>query len=238
MATVRLTKYGRREWAAATLVAAAGCGALAVMAWRMSWLCLLPAIPIVLVWLWVTWFFRDPDRTPPEEPGVFLSPADGTVSDVTPVGSDSALGTDGVQVAVFMSIFNVHVNRAPCDGRIESIEHHRGTFLDLRKPQAASRNESTTIRMTHTFGGRDHPVVVRQVAGLIARRIVTDITRGRTVRRGERIGMIKFGSRLELVVPDALAGEVCVAVGDKAVAGRTVLVAAPKGPRDGERAED
>jgi phosphatidylserine decarboxylase len=237
MALYRLTKYGRRELWAATAVAVAGCGALGVMAALMGRLCLLPIGPIVLLWLWVMWFFRDPDRNVPEEPGVFVSPADGVVADVTPIGPDSALGVDGLQVGVFMSIFSVHVNRSPCDGRVEGIEHHAGAFLDVRKPQAAWQNESTTIRLACDFGGRTHRIVVRQVAGLIARRIVTDLAKGQTVRRGQRIGMIKFGSRLELLVPRELVGEVRVAVGAKAVAGKTVLIAAPKGPGNGQPAE-
>jgi phosphatidylserine decarboxylase len=182
----------------------------------------------VPLWLWVVWFFRDPDRPAPAEEGVFLSPADGVVTDVTAVGPDGELGTDGVKVGVFMSLFNVHVNRAPCDGRVVSIEHRRGIFLDARDSEAGLRNESAAIRLAHDAGGRSHPIVVRQVAGLIARRIITDLAEGQTVRRGERIGMIKFGSRLELLVPRELVGEVRVAVGDKAVAGRTVLVAAPE----------
>ena len=228
MVLLRLTKYGRREWGGGTIVAAVGCATLGVMAWQMGWSCLLPIGPILLVWLWVLWFFRDPDRTGPDEQGVFLSPADGVVADVTPVGPDSDLGAEGTKVGVFMSIFNVHVNRAPRDGRIEAVEHRDGAFLDVRKPEAAFKNESATIRMTHRCGGREHPVVVRQIAGLVARRIVTDLAKGRDVRRGQRIGMIKFGSRLELLLPRPLVGEVRVAVGQKVFAGRTVLVAAPE----------
>lgn len=226
----RLTEYGRREWWAATVVAAAGCAALAVMAWLMSWMCLLPVGPIVLVWLWTTWFFRDPDRQVPSGEGLFVSPADGRVTDITPLGADGPLGTEGLQVGVFMSLFNVHVNRAPCDGRVESVEHRPGLFLDARKPEASSRNESATIRLTHKWNGCDWPVIVRQVAGLIARRIITAPADGQDLRRGERLGMIKFGSRLELIVPRELIGEVRVAVGDRVLAGRTVLIAAAPNP--------
>jgi len=228
MARFRLTRYGRREWLAATAAAAAGVVALAVMAWRMSWLCAVPIAPILAVWAWVLWFFRDGDRDIPDEPGAFVSPADGTVADITPVGPDSPLGADGLQIGVFMDIFSVHVNRAPCDGRVESVEHHDGAFLDVRKAEAFTRNESATIRLAYRHAEKDYRVVVRQVAGLIARRIVTDLARGQTVRRGQRIGMIKFGSRLELLVPRELAAEVRVAIGSKTVAGQTVLVAARK----------
>jgi len=230
MACCRLTPYGRREWLGSTAVAVAGVAALAVMAWLMSPWCLLPVVPIVAVWLWVLWFFRDPDRTPPDEDGTFLSPADGVVADITNVGPDSELAADGVKIGIFMSIFNVHVNRAACDGRVASVEHRPGAFLDARQPDASSRNESATIRLVHRRGKREYPVVVRQIAGLVARRIITDLAEGQSVRAGERIGMIKFGSRLELLVPRELAGEVRVALGDRAVAGQTVLLAAPQEP--------
>ena len=235
---MRLTKYGRREWAAATAVAAVGCAVLAVMAWRMGWLCLLPVGAIVPVWLWVTWFFRDPDRPPPDEEGAFVRPADGIVADITPLGPDSALGTDGLQIGVFMSIFNVHVNRCPCDARVVYVTHRPGAFLAARKPDASSRNESTTIRLACANAAGEHTIVVRQVAGLIARRIVTDLDHGQDVRRGERFGMIKFGSRLELLLPNELVGDVRVRVGEKVAAGRTVLAAAPKEPGRGKPAQD
>jgi phosphatidylserine decarboxylase len=229
-----LTKYGRRELTFASVAAALfyawfGCLAAFISPW---WA--LAVVPVAAVWGWVLWFFRDPDRTPPAEDGTFISPADGTVADITNIGPDSALGTDGVKIGVFMSIFSVHVNRSPCDGQIRSIEHTDGAFLDVRKPEAAFRNESTTIHMTHTRGGREYTIVVRQVAGFVARRILTDLAVDQCVRRGERIGMIKFGSRLELLVPRELVGEVRVFVGQPAVAGATVLVAAPKEP---DRAE-
>ena len=189
-----------------------------------------PAAPAALLaWALVACFFRDPSRRTPSQPGVCVSPADGRVSDITPLGPDSLLGRDGVQVGVFMSLFDVHVNRSPCDGRVERIEHREGVFLDARDPAASERNESATIFLKTDFGGKSLPVIVRQVAGLVARRIVTDLTDSQTVRRGQRIGMIKFGSRLEVLAPRELAGEVRVRVGQKVRAGQTVLVAAEPG---------
>jgi len=238
MAALKLTHYGRREWLGLTVLAVLVCAGLGAAAWRWSFLWLVPAACVTVVWLWAIWFFRDPDRRVPDAPGLFVSPADGVVADITPLGPDDPLGVQGTRVGVFMSIFNVHVNRAPCDGTVESIEHHPGAFLDVRKPEAAIRNESTTIRMTCTHGGAAYPVIVRQIAGLVARRIVTDLAEGQAVRRGERFGMIKFGSRLELLVPAALAGEVRVAVGDRAVAGETVLFAASEEPGHGDETEN
>ena len=228
----RLAQYGRREAAVASavlwlLTAAAVWAAVALSLWFIA-----AAAVAVALWVWVMAFFRDPTRRAPEGEGVFVSPADGTVTDITNVGPASVLGADGVRIGIFMNVFNVHVNRAPCDGVVRSIEHRRGTFLDARDPDASERNESATIRITHTVGGRDCPVVVRQIAGLIARRIVTDLTEGQYVRRGGRIGMIKFGSRLELLVGGELVGEIRVRLGDSVRAGETVLIAAEKASQD------
>jgi len=215
-----LTRYGLRE----LLLATAGCGLAGALA---VWLCWPVAIVPAAVWLWVLWFFRDPPRRSPAQTGVFLAPADGRVTDITPIGADSELGRDGVNIGVFMSIFDVHVNRSPAAGVVEKIDHRRGAFLDVRDPLAWQRNESATIRMACSRGGRAYPVVVRQVAGLIARRIVTDLTVGQELLAGGRIGMIKFGSRLELMVPAELIGRVRVRVGQSVRAGLTVMVAQP-----------
>ena len=223
-----LTTYGRREWIACSAIFAGLLGAIAALAWAQTpWLA-PAAVPVLAAWGWAMWFFRDPDRLVPDEPGVFVSSADGIVADITPVGPGEALGVEGTRIGVFMNMFNVHVNRVPCDAQVVSIDHQPGVFLDVRKPEAAFRNESATIRLSVRHGGRQHAVLVRQVAGLVARRIVTDLFPGQQVHRGQRMGMIKFGSRLELWVPAELVGEIRVSVGDPAVAGQTVLVAAPK----------
>lgn len=222
---LRLTSYGRREWVGATVIL--WLLALALSAggyWLWPWMAALAAVP-GLVWLWVLWFFRDPDRTPPDDESLMVSPADGVVADITMLGPEAELGQDAVKIGVFMNVFNVHVNRSPCDGEVVDVTHRPGAFLDVRDPAAAERNEAATIRMTHTRGGREYPVLVRQIAGLVARRIVTDLTVGQGLCRGERIGMIKFGSRLELILPKELVAEVRVELGQKVCAGETPLVA-------------
>ena len=221
-----LTKYGRREIVLATLIAAVAGGAL-------GWLFFPAAIVPAAAWVWVLWFFRDPRRTAPEEEGVLVSPADGRVSDITPVGADSELGREGVRIGVFMSVFDVHVNRSPAAGRVESVTYRPGGFLDARDPAAGERNESATIRLACRRAGAEHPVIVRQVAGLIARRIVTDVKIGQELSAGQRIGMIKFGSRVELVAPKELAAAVRVAVGQRVRAGETVMAAAERSVSDG-----
>lgn len=223
-----LTRYGLRELILAALTLGGLFAVLAYLAATISPL-IWPAVVVpVALWFGVLWFFRDPDRAPPDGEHLFVSPADGVVADITNVGADSPLGRNGVKIGIFMSIFNVHVNRSPAAGCVERVEHMPGAFLDVRDPLAAEKNESTTIHLRHTHGGREFLLVVRQVAGLIARRIVTDLREGESIGRGQRIGMIKFGSRLELLVPDELVEEVRVSVGDKTVAGMTVLAAAPQ----------
>ncbi|MBI5723223.1 MAG: phosphatidylserine decarboxylase family protein [Planctomycetes bacterium] len=241
---MRLTRYGIREIICCTLalwaLGAAGvwlscrCGPTAaglegVIIAAAGWLLIAVS---AIVWLWVLAFFRDPDRKTPQDPGLLVSPADGVVTDITPLGAESPLGRPGVQVGIFMSIFNVHVNRSPCDGRVEKIEHRDGAFLDVRRDEAWSANESATIHLSYRHGQIVLPVIVRQIAGLLARRIVTGLRTGEEISRGQRIGMIKFGSRLELLAPVELSGEVRVAVGQKVFAGLTVLLAAgPAGDR-------
>lgn len=223
-----LTRYGLRQIILTAVTMGGLCAVLAYLAATVSAL-IWPAVAVpAAVCFCVLWFFRDPDRAVPEGEHLFVSPADGVVTDITNVGADSPLGRDGVKIGIFMNLFNVHVNRSPTAGRVERLQHSPGVFLDVRDPLAAEKNESTTIHLRHSRGGREFLVVVRQVAGLIARCIVTDLREGESIGRGRRIGMIKFGSRLELLVPDELIEEVRVSVGDKTVAGMTVLAAAPE----------
>lgn len=213
------------------LIATAVCGAASVVAAVIFWpVVILPAA----VWVYVLCFFRDPQRRPDED-NAFISPADGKVVDITPVDAKSPLGTEGVRIGIFMSIFNVHVNRSPCAGSVAKIEHNSGGYADARKPEAAERNESATVRLSvRSDDGLAFPVVIRQIAGLIARRIVTDISVGQSLSAAERIGMIKFGSRVETMIPHGMIGEIAVKVGQTVRAGKTVLVRPPRhSPPDG-----
>lgn len=224
----QLTHYGKREIGIAATLVSALCALMIYGAYRVCpYIATLLPLPMA-VWLFVVWFFRDPERQTPAGEGLFISPADGNVSDITQIGPASILGRDGVMVGVFMNVFSVHVNRAPFDGRIDRVEHKEGAFMDVRDPAAYERNESAGIFMTVTHNGQEWPIVFRQVAGLVARRIVTDLAPGQQVKRGQRIGMIKFGSRVELYVPRELAGQVKVSVGQAVRAGETVLVAVAK----------
>ena len=220
---MKLTRYGTREIIVATVLCWGLFGLAVYWASCASWLILLGADLPILVWLWVLWFFRDPERDIPTESGLFVSPADGLVADITPLGPDGPLGRPGVQIGIFMNIFDVHVNRMPCEAKVRRVTHLPGAFMDVRNPVAAERNESASIELTYSHEGVEYPVIVRQVAGLVARRIITDCQPGQRFARGERLGMIKFGSRLELLLPIELAGEIRVATGQRVQAGLSVL---------------
>jgi len=159
-------------------------------------------------------FFRDPDRTPPEVPGAVLAPADGRVMAVVEA-TDPWVG-QAVRVSIFLSPLDVHINRTPVDGRVTRIEYRPGAFLPAYKHDAAA-NELNEIWIDH--GGET--VVVRQIVGALARRIVCRVEEGQTLARGERIGLMKFGSRMDVFLPPR--AELMVQVGQSVVAGVTVL---------------
>ena len=226
----KLTRYGLKEIAIASVCSLAGCVvALAFVKWLPWWAMVAILAPDLVVYLWVLWFFRDPERTVPQGGGLFIAPADGRIADITNIGPESELGRDGVRIGIFMNIFNVHLSRCPVDGTVESLEHRPGAFLDVRDPHASERNESTTIRLRYEHQGAEYPIVFRQIAGLVARRIVTDLVQGQSVTRGQRVGMIKFGSRLELLVPAELVSKVCVEVGQISRGAETVLIESAPG---------
>jgi len=209
---IPLSPHGSRELVAITL----GC---ALLGWGLAalsgWLVLLPAA----LWLFGVAFFRDPERSLPADPGALVAPADGTVADVGEVVGSPLLDEPCLRVGIFLSVFDVHVNRAPLTGRVAGLRYRPGRFLDARDPAASRENEAQEILLRGAY-----PVVVRQIAGLIARRIVCPLAEGASVGRGERIGMIKFGSRTELLVPLRLKPAALVGVGDRVRGAATALV--------------
>jgi len=151
--------------------------------------------------LLVLWFFRDPRRTVPDEPGVVVSPADGKIVTLRELEACEELGgIPAIQVGIFLSIFNCHLNRSPKASRVTRLEYRRGKFLNALKPESAKENETLTIHL-ETTDGPPRPFVVKQITGLIARRIVCWLKPGDELTTGERVGMIKFGSRTELLLP-------------------------------------
>jgi len=171
------------------------------------------ALIVIPVFLWLFAFFRDPHRTVPVEQHAMVSPADGKVSDITEIEHDELIGGPAVRVGIFLSVFNVHINRCPCDSRVLSIEFKRGKFINAMKHNAASdQNESNTIVLAEPNG--DQPIaVVKQIVGLIARRIICTAIKGDVLERGQRIGMIKFGSRTELTIAKRLNPVIKVQLG-------------------------
>jgi phosphatidylserine decarboxylase len=218
---MHLTRYGRREWLTGAAVAAV---VVALCAWRGWW---AAAAVTGVLWLAVAWFFRDPRRRVPPElsPETLLSPADGRVSAVTEVDSHEVVGGPATVIRIFLSVFDVHVNRSPGDGRVTGLEYKRGRFHDARSPRSAVENENQLVTMRLDNG----PTIgVRQIAGKVARRIVCDLHPGDRLRRGGRFGMIKFGSSAELILPRALVAAVHVRKGDRVKGGITRLATLAK----------
>jgi len=180
----------------------------------------LAALPFAALTLFVLSFFRDPERNPPEDAAAAVAPADGKVTDIGEVDEPEAVGGRALRIGIFLSVFDVHVNRAPLDGALRLVRYQPGRFLDARDPRSRDENEANLAG----FEGPHGPFAVRQVAGLVARRIVFPFQEGMAVRRGQRLGMIKFGSRTELLVPAGAPVEVAVKVGQRVRGGETVLL--------------
>jgi phosphatidylserine decarboxylase len=176
------------------------------------------AIP-VLAAVFFLWFFRDPERVIPAEAGAVVSPGDGKVTDVAPVG-----GGDGqrMRISIFLSVFDVHVNRSPIAGVVRDVRYQRGKFLDARSLACADENEQNIV----TVEGDGHEVVFKQIAGLLARRIVFTPKVGDRLERGQRVGIIKFGSRVDVLFDSA--ARVNVKVGDRVKGGASVLAYLPE----------
>lgn len=228
-----LAQDGLRELLICTAILGGGAGVAvwaALVASSWFW---IAAVPLLGLWLFTVAFFRDPQRSIPDGPGLFVSPADGRVTEVSRLDSHEHIDGPALKISIFLSIFNVHVNRSACAGRVVRTDYRPGEFLDARHPECGIRNESNTI-VIEPSGGLSGPVVVRQVAGMVARRIVCKVGAGDTLRRGQRIGLIKFGSRTDLVVPTEEGLEAMVRVGDRVKGGSSVLMRLTKVAGGGE----
>lgn len=175
------------------------------------------AMPWIVLILFTISFFRDPDRASPTDPGLVVAAADGKVVAIEVLPEDEVIQAPMQRVAIFLSVFNVHTNRAPIDGKVTYARHHPGKFLDARNPECSFRNE----RMTWAIERDGVTFVVRQITGAIARRIVAWSKVGDVLQKGERFGMIRFGSRTEIYLP--LKSEIVVRVGDTVKGGETVI---------------
>jgi phosphatidylserine decarboxylase len=175
-----------------------------------------------VVCLLVVWFFRDPPRRVPTGPGLIVAPADGTISEVVELEHHEFVGGPAVRIGIFLSIFNVHLNRAPARSRVIGLVYTPGLFLNAMKPESAWRNENMSIGLQEELPPHRR-MVVRQIAGLFARRIVCGLRPGEVVERGQKFGMIKLGSRTELILPKQEQLVVEVHAGQRVAAGSSVL---------------
>lgn len=169
------------------------------------------------LFLFVIYFFRDPERQIPDDPKVVVSPADGVITVIAPE-EDPLTGKTFTRISIFLSVLSVHVNRIPIAGRIEKIVHKKGKFLDARNPEASAKNERNTLLIRNENGVE---ILVSQITGLIARRIVCRAMEGDQYQLGERFGLIRFGSRVDLLVPENT--RLKVALGDAVSGGDTVI---------------
>jgi len=191
-------------------------------------------IALLLFWLWeplgwigllatlfVAYFFRNPERVAPVRPGLVLSPADGLVETIQPAVPPAELEMGDApltRISIFLSVLDVHINRVPADGRIAKAVYRPGKFFNAALDKASEDNERMSLRMETESG---HTIAFVQIAGLIARRILCELKEGQVVQAGERFGLIRFGSRLDVYLPDGVNAQ--VAVGQKAIGGETVL---------------
>ena len=201
---------------------AVGWGLTALGAWaalRCSAWWWVPTVVLLIVAIWLLVFFRDPERAGPRGDGVVIAPADGRVVSVVEADEPAYLKARASRVSIFMSVFDVHVNRYPVSGTVAYRHYNAGKFLHAAAEKASLDNEQSSVGIVGPHG----PILVRQIAGLIARRIITDGRVGDQARQGARLGMIRFGSRVDVYVPVSSQATIRVHVGDRVAAGATVL---------------
>jgi phosphatidylserine decarboxylase len=182
------------------------------------------AVAPVLLAAFFLWFFRDPKRTVPAGDGLIVSPGDGLVTETTSISTPEG---PRQRISIFLSIFDVHVNRAPIGGVLSRVRYQRGQFLNAMNPVSAERNEQNTVTVRGQGPDGAYEVTFKQIAGLLARRIVFRCNEGQSVERGQRVGLIKFGSRVDVVIPSSAV--LRVKVGDRVKGGASVLAAMPHG---------
>ena len=182
------------------------------------YLAVVTAVPLCLI----VYFFRDPLRAVPRGSGLLVAPADGKVVEIARLGHDAFIGGPAVRIGIFLSIFNVHLNRAPSASRVVALRYSPGLFLNALNSESAVKNENTWIGLEEESPPHRR-LVVRQISGTIARRIVCDLRPGEVLGRGQKVGMIKLGSRTELIIPDTDDLRIEVKIGRKILAGTSVM---------------
>ena len=222
---IPLTKYGLPQVAVypAAVLAAMIVFPLITGAFLPQWAIFAIEVVLAAVLVWALMFFRDPERACPEDKKLLLAPADGHITEIETVEEMSFIGGPALRIGIFLSIFDTHINRAPCNVRIEKITYKKGKYLNAMNPQSGRLNESNELNLIRTDSPKNK-LIVRQVSGAIARRIVCAAAEGQELAGGERFGMIKFGSRTELYVPVRENAKCLVKIGDKVKAGLTPIV--------------
>ena len=221
-----LTHYGIREWGSAFIVMLLLLAGSWYLYFKLGYTrtgISVAAVAVVL-FLAVAAFFRSPSRRIPGNPLLITSPADGVIKDIVEVDDFNLPPFNGpaVRIGIFLSVFNVHINRTPAEMTVENVSYREGEYLDARNEGAVQRNEAMTISGTAQADDKTFPVAIRQISGAIARRIVCPVKPGAKFKKGEIYGMIKFGSRTELYLPVGRT-EINVKVGDKVSGGSSVL---------------
>ncbi len=201
-------------------VVAAGGFAFAIS--RRSWALWLAAFVLLLLALWVAYFFRDPERTGQRGPSLVVSPADGKLIMISEVDEPSFVQGRALRLSIFMNVFNVHVNRYPVDGVVKHIHYNKGKFLNAASDKSSLENEQMSVGVDTGH----YRILVRQIAGLIARRIVTYSKLGQQVKQGDRMGIIRFGSRVDVFIP--VGSKVLGKLGDVTTAGISILAELPR----------
>jgi phosphatidylserine decarboxylase len=211
---VNFAREGLSFIVVSALVAA---GAFGVALSRRSWPLWLLAFALTVIALWVAYFFRDPQRQGERGERIVIAPADGKVVMITEVDEPTFMKSRAIRISIFMNVFNVHVNRYPVSGIVRLVQRKPGRFLNAATEESSLANEQSSIGLET---GSNH-ILVRQIAGLISRRIITDAKEGDHVQQGERMGLIRFGSRVDVFVP--VGSKVRVKVGDITFSGVTVI---------------
>lgn len=222
---IPLTKYGLPQVAIYPGITAGAMAATAIFARSILGQGVFIAVEVVLgvVLVWALSFFRDPQRDCPSDSSLLLAPADGTITDIATVEEDDFIGEKALRIGIFLSIFSTHINRAPCNVRVEKISYKKGRCKNALNPESGRVNESNNLFLVRTDEPKDK-LIVRQISGAIARRIVCRTGEGCELAGGEKFGMIKFGSRTELYLPIRENSKCLVEIGDKVKAGLTALV--------------
>ncbi len=213
--------FAREGYLFIGIAAAAAVSTFAVALARRSWALWLLAVVITIIALWVAYFFRDPERTGERGSQIVVAPADGKLILITEIDEPNFVGGKALRLSIFMNVFNVHVNRYPVDGTVEYVHYNKGKFLNAAAEKSSLENEQSSVGIQ----SGPYRILVSQIAGLIARRIVTYSRIGDHAAQGERMGIIRFGSRVDVFIPTD--SKLRVKLGALTTAGTTVLAELP-----------